>query len=178
MVNDIAKYNLAGRRVSYCDRGGRGLSREEGLCVPLSRILCDVDRIWRNGFGNQGLLEIFLSSSEKRREHGKELQPYMLAPVLYSLCMSVFPRSMSVHHMYAQYLQEPGERAGSLGSGVKSGGELPTMWVLGTEPGSSARAKGLSLQTHAAGTFYEEEPMNEQVAKVRPRERISLGDFF
>lgn len=52
------------------------------------------------------------------------------------------------------------------------------MWVLGTEPESSARANGWfltaesSLQTHAAGTFYDGEQMNVYVAKVRSRERM------
>lgn len=155
MVKDIAKYNLAERRASYCDRGGRGLSREEGLCVPLYRMLCGINRIWRTGFGNQGLLGILLSSFEKRRESRKELPHNMLAP--FSL-LSVYECFPQIHCLCTTCMlstcrsQERG--LDPLELELKNDRELPCgCWE--PNPGSSARAKGCLFRHILMGHFMK-----------------------
>lgn len=98
----IAKHNLAKRRVPHCDRGRRRLSKEEELGVPLYGMLCGVRRIWTTGLGNHGLLGILLRSFETR-EWERITRQQASAFSLFSV-YKCFPRSMSVHHMFAQYL--------------------------------------------------------------------------
>lgn len=102
MEKDIAKHNLAKRTISQCDRGRRRLSKKEELGVPLYGTLCAIHRIWTTGFGNHGFLGILLRSFETR-EWERITRQHASIFSLFSV-FKCFPRSMSVHHMYAQYL--------------------------------------------------------------------------
>lgn len=66
-------------------------------------------------------------------------------------CMSVSPVSVYVNHIPAWHLLRSGEGVRSLGTGVIEGCDL---WVLGIEPGASARTSTLKIPSQLSSSNF------------------------